>query len=72
MRIFIKVKTNSAKPGIEKMDENNFVVRVKESPIKGMANEAVMNALAEYFKAANWRVKIIGGITSKNKIVEIN
>ena len=72
MRLFIKVKTKSKKPGVEKLDESNFVVKVKEAPIEGKANEAVIKVLAENLNIASWRIKILGGSTSSNKVVEIN
>ncbi len=71
MRLFIKVKTRSKKPGVEKLDENNFVVKVKEAPIEGSANEAVIRALAENLNIASWRIKILSGLTSSNKVIEI-
>ena len=82
MKISIKVKTRARENSVEKIDPHtskagegagleNFVVKVKELPIEGRANEAVIKTLAEYFGVASWRVKIIGGLTSKNKIVEI-
>jgi len=88
MRLFIKVKTRSKKPGVEKLDEGNgstgasfeigrmflpqvFIVRVKEAPIEGKANEAVIRALAENLGIASWRIKILSGSTSSNKVVEI-
>ena len=71
MRINIKAKPNSREEKIERVDENNYVVSVKEPPIKGKANEAIRNALAIYFKTASSRVKIISGYSSRNKIIEI-
>ena len=71
MRLFIKVKTKSKKPGVEKLDESNFVVKVKEAPIEGKANEAVIKVLAENLNIASWRIKILGGAASSNKVVEI-
>lgn len=71
MRLFIKVKTRSKKPGVEKLDEGNFIVRVGEAPIEGKANTAVIKALAENLKIASWRIKILSGSTSSNKVVEI-
>ena len=56
---------------MEKIDEQNFVVSVKEPPIKGKANEAIRNALAVYFKTGSSKVKIISGYSSRNKIIEI-
>ncbi|HQK63717.1 MAG TPA: DUF167 domain-containing protein [Candidatus Staskawiczbacteria bacterium] len=71
MKISVKAKPNSREEKVEKVDENNFVVSVKEKPEKGKANEAIRNALAVYFKVASSRVKIVSGHTSRNKIVEV-
>ena len=72
MRINVKVKPGSREEKVEKIDENNFVVSVKEPPVKGKANEAIRNALAIYFKTGSSRVKIVSGFSSRNKIIEIN
>ena len=56
---------------VEKIDELNYIVSVKEPPVKGRANEAIRNALAVYFKTGSSRVKIVSGYSSRNKIVEI-
>jgi hypothetical protein len=71
MKLFVKVKTKSADPGVEKISESEFIVRVKELPVKGKANEAVEKAIAEYLGIASWRVKIVSGATSKNKILSV-
>jgi len=71
MRINVKAKPNSREERVEKIDEANYVVSVKEPPIKGKANEAIRNALAVYFKTASSRVKIVSGYTSRNKVIEI-
>jgi len=71
MRINVKAKPNAKEEKIEKIDDNNFVVSVKEKPEKGKANDAIRNALAVYFKIASARVKIVSGYSSRNKIVEI-
>ena len=71
MKINVKAKPSSREEKVEKIDENNFVVSVKEPPEKGKANEAIRNALAVYFKTGSSCVKIISGYTSRNKIIEI-
>ena len=71
MRINVKAKPSSREEKVEKIDENNFVVCVKEEPIKGRANLAIRNALAVYFKTGTSSVKIILGHTSRNKIIDI-
>ena len=71
MKIFIKAKPGAREEKVEKIDELNYVVSVKELPIKGKANEAIRNALAVYFKTGSSRVKIVSGYSSRNKIIEI-
>lgn len=72
MKIFVKAKPNSREEKVEKVDEQNYVVSVKEPPIKGMANLAIRNVLAVYFKTGSSNVRIVSGYTSRNKIIEIN
>ncbi|PIP17238.1 MAG: hypothetical protein COX44_01060 [Candidatus Portnoybacteria bacterium CG23_combo_of_CG06-09_8_20_14_all_37_13] len=70
MLIRVKVFPNSKKQLVEKK-EGNFEVWVKERPIKGQANRAVIDALAEYFGCPRENVKLIGGFRERNKAFEI-
>ncbi len=71
MKISVKVKPSAKIEKIEKIGENSFAVSVKEPPVQGRANEAVIKALAEYFGVSKLNVKIVSGWASKNKIIEI-
>ncbi len=71
MKIFVKAKPGSREDKIEKIDDAHFAVSVKEPPIQGMANRAIVRLLADYFKTDIARVRIIFGATARNKIVEI-
>jgi uncharacterized protein (TIGR00251 family) len=71
MKIFVKAKPNSREEKVEKIDEANYKVSVKEPPEKGKANDAIRNALAVYFKTGTVNVKIVSGYSSRNKIIEI-
>ena len=71
MKIFVKAKPNSKEEKVEKTDESNFIVSVKEPPVKGKANQAIKNALAIYFKTSSSSVKIVSGWGERNKIIEI-
>ncbi len=57
---------------IEKIDEINFIVWVKEPPKDGKANRAIVRALALYFNVAPSRVNLISGFSSKKKIFEVS
>lgn len=72
MKIFIQAKLNSKKQRIEKIDDSHFIVAVKEPPIKGRANEAIIKVLADYFNLSPSQVKIISGYASRRKIILIS
>lgn len=71
MRIFVKVRTNAKAEGVEEVDDTHFVVSVKEPPIEGKANEAIINLLGRYFRVPKTRIHILRGARSKNKVIEI-
>lgn len=71
MKILVFVRPGAYQESVEKRGDNNFVVSVKEPPLKGLANLAVIRALAEYFKVPQARVTIVRGHTSRKKIIEI-
>ena len=71
MKIFVKVKPGAKKEEIVKIDEIHYIVSVKEPPVNGRANVAIIKALAVYFNTSPSRVNILSGRTSKQKIVEI-
>ena len=48
------------------------MVKVKEPPIEGKANRAVVRVLARHFGVAPSRVRIVSGLTSKDKVIEID
>lgn len=72
MKIFAKVKPNSKEEKVEKIGENEFILRVKAPPKENKANEAAVDLLSEYFNVGKSRVAIIKGRKSKNKIIEIS
>lgn len=71
MKIFVKVKPNSKEESIKKLSETNFEICVKEPPVKGKANTAIIKVLANRFGVPISSVNIIIGHTSRQKIVEI-
>lgn len=71
MKIFVKAKPSSREEKIEQADAVNFIVSVKEPPVQGRANEAIIRVLAGYFDVPYSAVRIISGYTSRQKIIEI-
>ena len=71
MKIFVKVRPNSKEESVKKLSDTNFEICVKEPPVKGLANAAIIKALARHFGVPPSAVKITSGHTSRQKIVEI-
>ncbi|MFA5966899.1 MAG: DUF167 domain-containing protein [Patescibacteria group bacterium] len=71
MKIQIKVIPNARRESVEEKD-GVLVVRVNKVPEKGKANEAVIKLLAKHFNAPKSAVKIIRGLTGRQKVVEIS
>lgn len=69
MKIFVKAKPNSNENKVEKVDDTNFIVSVKDPPVQGRANRAIVKALSEYFHTPH--VRIVSGHISRQKVVEI-
>jgi|AntAceMinimDraft_10_1070366.scaffolds.fasta_scaffold05601_2 uncharacterized protein YggU (UPF0235/DUF167 family) len=71
MLIKIKAFPGSKKDKVIKKKDNNFEVKVKEKPLKGRANKAVLILLASYFNLPLNKIKIVRGFKQKNKIIEL-
>ena len=72
MKIQVKVKPRSKTEDVTKeIGVDVYVVRVKEPPIEGKANRAVLKLLARHFEVPESRLRIVSGLTSKNKVVEV-
>lgn len=72
MKIFVKAKPGAREEKVEKIDENNFAVSVKEPPVQGRANAAIARALAEHFKVGSSQVRLLSGFSSRQKVFEIS
>jgi len=69
IRINVKAKPNAKEEMVEEIQPGEFVVSVKEPPVQGRANVAIIRALSEYFHTPN--IRIVSGYTSRNKIIEV-
>lgn len=70
--LYLKVKPSQNQDEIIKLDEQNFIIRLKQKPEGGKANLALIKLLAKYFSISSSQIKIIKGKTSKNKIVALD
>lgn len=67
MEITVTAHPNSKKPRVEKDLFGGLHVYVKEPPLEGKANKAVIASLAEFLKIPKSRMVLKKGIKSKQK-----
>ena len=70
MKIQVKVKPNSRTEEVSR-EGDDFVVKVREPPREGKANQAVITLLAEHLGVPRSQVRILSGFRSKNKVIEV-
>ncbi|HLC70353.1 MAG TPA: DUF167 domain-containing protein [Patescibacteria group bacterium] len=72
MKIKLRVLPRSSKNEVVgKMSDGTLKIKLTTAPVEGKANEALVELLAEYFSTKKSKIKIVSGLTSKNKIIEI-
>jgi len=69
MILSIKVKPNSSK---SEFNEKNSLAFLKSHPQNNKANIELIKLLAKHFKVPSSKVKILKGLTSRQKTIEIN
>ena len=72
IKITVAVRTRAYSEKIEKIEEGYFRISVKEAPIDGRANEAVIRILAEYMNVAPSQIEFVRGYSSKLKVFNIS
>ena len=70
MKIQVKVKPGSKTEELSR-EGYSFIVKVKEPPKEGKANQAVIKLLAEHFGVPQSQVRILSGFRSSNKVIEV-
>ena len=71
MRINIRVIPRSSKTSVTQQGQG-LKVRVTAPAREGLANAQLLKVLSEHLKIKKYRIKIIKGDTSRNKVVEIS
>jgi hypothetical protein len=71
MILKIKVKPNSKTQGIENLGNHDYKISLKSKPEDNKANLELLKLLKRHFKVELGDIKIIKGLKSKNKIIEI-
>ncbi len=77
VKLIVKVIPNAkqneiVEDAIDLLGARNLRIRINQPPEDGKANKAVIDLLAKYFKVKKCDVSIIFGLTSRNKIIEVD
>lgn len=67
----VRVKPNSKKGPLVVADGDKLTVYLREKPIEGEANLALVRLLAQYFDVAKTSITIKSGQHGRTKLVEI-
>ena len=70
MKVWVTLKPRSKQEKIVKT-RNGFLAYVKEPPVNGKANKALIHLLSKNFGVPKDRITILTGRRSKHKLVEI-
>ncbi len=71
VRITIRVRPGSARPGVGGTHDGALVVRVSAPAVDGRATAAALSALADAFGVRRRAVTLVAGATSRTKIVDV-
>jgi uncharacterized protein len=71
MRITIRVRPGSARPGVGGEHGGALVVRVSARAVDGKATDAALAAVAEAFGVRRQAVTLVTGASSRSKIVDV-
>jgi len=71
MKLFLKVRASAKLKKVERVDEDHFIIWVREPARNGKANQAVIKALSKYLNTPRSAMNIVRGHSSKNKTVKI-
>ena len=72
MRITIRVRPGSSRPGVGGEHDGALVVRVSPRAVDGKATEAALAAVAVSFGVRRSAVRLVSGASSRTKIVDID
>jgi uncharacterized protein (TIGR00251 family) len=72
MLVDVKIKPNAKKSEVSGFKEGALLVSVKEQPIEGKANKAMIELLAKKLRIAKSCIELKKGSKSKLKRIEID
>lgn len=72
MIYIVKIKFDSSNKFILDKINNEIEISVNSTSIKGKANKEIIQKISDYFNVKTNNVKIVHGLHSKTKVVDIS
>jgi len=72
VRVSIRVRPGSARPGVGGSHDGALVVRVSAPAVDGRATAAALAAIAAAFGVRPHAVRLVTGATSRTKVVDVD
>ncbi len=72
MILTVHVHPNAKKNALEWLDEDTVKVRIAAPATEGRANKALIAFLAEHFDLPKSKIRIVRGLTTRMKHIEID
>ena len=66
-----RVSVRFSPDGQVEVNDDEIAISIKSPPERGKANRELVKKLAEHFGVAESRVRIVSGLMSRKKLVEI-
>lgn len=71
MKFQVRVKPNSSEQKIEDFGDRRYLIYVKSSAEDNKANIEMLNMLSKHLGIPAVKLKIVSGLTNKDKTVEV-
>ncbi|MHB8190657.1 MAG: DUF167 domain-containing protein [Ferrimicrobium sp.] len=70
-RMSVLVKAGRRVSRLSELDDGTFLVEIRERPIEGRANEAVIRLIANCGGVSQSEITIVRGVKSKHKLIAL-
>ena len=71
LQIKVRVTANARKVVVSRLGESEFEIKVDAIASEGKANKRLVEILSLYFGVSKSRVRILKGLKSREKIIEV-
>lgn len=71
MRIYVRVNPRSSRNEVIQVAKGEYKVKLTAPPVDGAANKMLIKLLSDYFDVPKSLINIVGGKSTKIKMVDI-